>query len=188
MDPFEAELLTASAPRVVVGLDIGAHGAIAVLDDDGRLLAVHDMQALEEKTGRQATNAPLLATLLAKTGARVAFCEWVGPRPTDGPTAAFAFGRARGCVEGVAGALGLPVVFLTPPVWKRAANIPPGVGNKDIARSRAIARWPAKAGLFGRKRDIDRAEACLIAVAGLQREARSPLQCPAPLAEAQAST
>lgn len=37
----------------------------------------------------------------------------------------------------------------------------------------AIARWPARADLFARKCDADRAEACLIALAGLRREARN---------------
>jgi hypothetical protein len=66
----------------------------------------------------------------------------------------------------------VPIVFLTPPTWKRLADIPPGAENKDLARTRAIARWPARADLFARKRDVDRAEACLIGFAGLMREAR----------------
>jgi crossover junction endodeoxyribonuclease RuvC len=114
---------------------------------------------------------PLLAGILARTHARIAFCEFVGARPTDAKVAAFAFGRA-GVIEGCAGALGLPIVFLTPPTWKRLAEIPPGAENKDLARTRAIARWPAHADLFARKRDVDRAEACLIALAGLRREAQ----------------
>lgn len=40
------------------------------------------------------------------------------------------------------------------------------------ARTRAVARWPAKAELFRRKADVDRAEAALIGAAGLQRESR----------------
>ena len=63
--------------------------------------------------------------------------------------------------------------FLTPPTWKRLADIPPGVENKDLARTRAIARWPARAGLFGRKCDVDRAEACLIGIAGILRAGNS---------------
>jgi hypothetical protein len=58
-------------------------------------------------------------------------------------------------------------------VAKRLADIPPGAENKDLARTRAIARWPARADLFARKCDVDRAEACLIALAGLKREARN---------------
>jgi crossover junction endodeoxyribonuclease RuvC len=60
--------------------------------------------------------------------------------------------------------------MIAPTVWKRAAGIPPGKQNKDSARSVAIARWPAQAELFARKMDIDRAEAALIAVAGIMRE------------------
>jgi hypothetical protein len=45
------------------------------------------------------------------------------------------------------------------------------MGNKDLARTRAIARWPAHADLFARKCDVDRAEAVLIALADLRREA-----------------
>ncbi len=158
--------------EVVLGIDPGAHGAIGVLDEAGQLLAVEDMPTTPEANGRTATNAPLLAGILARSHARVAFCEFVGARPTDAKAAAFAFGRARGLIEGCAGALGLPIVFLTPQTWKRLANIPPGAGKKDLARTRAIARWPAHAELFRRKADVDRAEAALIAVAGLMREAR----------------
>jgi hypothetical protein len=69
------------------------------------------------------------------------------------------------------GALGLRIVFLTPPIWKRLADIPAGKEHKDLARTRAIARWPAHADLFARKCDIDRGEAALIGWAGLQWEA-----------------
>lgn len=155
---------------LVIGIDPGAHGAIAVLDEGGQLLDVVDMPSTREANGRTATNAPLLAGILARAHARVAYCEFVGARPTDAKVAAFSFGRARGVIEGCAGALGLPIVFLAPSTWKRVADIPPGVENKDVARTRAIARWPAHADLFARKCDVDRAEACLIALAGLRRE------------------
>ena len=74
-------------------------------------------------------------------------------------------------VEGVCAAAGLSVAFLTPPVWKRGVGIPPGRdGAKDAARSEAIRRWRDKAGLFARVRDDGRAEAALIAVAGLVKK------------------
>jgi crossover junction endodeoxyribonuclease RuvC len=154
----------------ILGVDPGAHGAIAVLDESGQLLEVHDMPSLPEANGRTATNAPLLAGILARAHARVAFCELVGARPTDAKAAAFSFGRARGCIEGVCGALSPPIVFLTPPTWKRLADIPPGAENKDLARTRAIARWPQRAELFKRKGDVDRAEAALLELGGLKRE------------------
>ena len=168
-----SDVSTTAMDAVVFGIDPGAHGAIAVISAAGQLLDVIDMPSTPEANGRTATNAPLLAGILARTHARVAFCEFVGARPTDAKVAAFSFGRARGVIEGCAGALGLPIVFLTPPTWKRLADIPPGTENKDLARTRAIAKWPGQAEWFKRKCDVDRAEACLIGWAGLQREARN---------------
>jgi crossover junction endodeoxyribonuclease RuvC len=167
------DVSAAAMDAVVVGIDPGAHGAIAVLNGAAELLGIIDMPSTQEANGRTATNAPLLAGILARSHARVAFCEFVGARPTDAKVAAFSFGRARGVIEGCAGALGLPIVFLTPPTWKRLADIPPGADNKDLARTRAIAKWPDRAEWFKRKCDVDRAEACLIGWAGLQREARN---------------
>jgi crossover junction endodeoxyribonuclease RuvC len=160
---------------VVLGIDIGAHGAIAVLTPTAELLGVRDMPVTQEANGRHATNAALLAEIIAhpqddpNVHTRRIFCEFVGARPTDAKVAAFAFGRARGVIEGIAGAFDLPIIWLTPPTWKRFADVPPGKEHKDVARTRAIARWPAHASLFARKCDIDRAEACFIGAAGLHR-------------------
>jgi crossover junction endodeoxyribonuclease RuvC len=156
---------------VILGIDPGAHGAVALLDENGELVEAHDTPSTREANCRTATNAPLLARILARAHARVAFCEFVGARPTDAKVAAFAFGRARGIIEGVCGALSIPIIFIAPPVWKRLADMPPGVEHKDLARTRAIAKWPSHADFFARKCDADRAEAALIAIAGLRREA-----------------
>ncbi|CAJ0867500.1 hypothetical protein AMST5_01960 [freshwater sediment metagenome] len=155
---------------IVLGIDPGLDGAIAVLSDDGELVAIHDMPTLlDGAKGRRAVNPALLAHIVYSTQATGAFCELVGPRPTDGTTGAFGFGRTRGIIEGVAAAVGIPLTMVAPPVWKRCAGIAPGKENKDSARSVAISRWPSQAGLFARKADCDRAEAALIAIAGITR-------------------
>ena len=82
------------AAQTILGIDPGAHGAVAVLDEAGELLDVLDMPSTREANGRTATNAPLLASILDRAHARIAFCEFVGARPTDAKVAAFAFGRA----------------------------------------------------------------------------------------------
>ena len=83
-------------------------------------------------------------------GLTVAFIEGIGPRPSDGPVQAFAFGGCKSVVEGILAAHGVPVAFLTPPQWKRLVGIAPGKGgSRDAARSEAIRRWPAKAALSG---------------------------------------
>jgi hypothetical protein len=155
----------------IIGIDPGVNGSIAEMTTQGELIQIHDMPTLQDGAkGRRAINAPLLASVIFKSHATKAFLELVGPRPGEGAVGAFGFGRSRGIIEGVLGACGIPVVMIAPPVWKRAAGIAAGKENKDSARSVAIARWPSQAELFARKMDIDRAEAALIAVAGMMRE------------------
>ena len=156
----------------IIGIDIGRSGAIALLNREGELLEVEDMPTLDDgPKGRPAVNAILLAAILKRWSPEQAFVEGVGALPGEAANGAFAFGRCRGVVEGVLGAHGVPARFVTPPVWKRAVGIKPGKdGAKDAARSEAIRRWPAKAALFARVKDDGRAEAALIAVAGMIRE------------------
>lgn len=157
--------------KIILGIDPGLDGAVAVLTEAGELLAIEDMPTLADGAkGRRALNAPLLAAIVYKSQASAGFCELVGPRPTDGSAAGFGFGRSRGIIEGVCAAAGVPLTMIAPPTWKRASGIAPGKENKDSARSVAIARWPSQAELFARKKDCDRAEAALIGLAGLMRE------------------
>jgi crossover junction endodeoxyribonuclease RuvC len=155
---------------IIVGIDIGVEGAIAVLSD-AVLIEVHDMPCLSDgPNGRRRINAPLLSDIIANSHAERAYVEWVGVRPGEGAVGAFAFGRAAGVVEGICAGLSVPVEFITSPAWKRLVGIPPGKdGVKNLARSKAIARWPDRAALFARVRDDGRAESALIAVAGLAR-------------------
>lgn len=157
-----------------IGVDIGARGALALLSSTGELIDVADMPILRDgPANRPNVNAPLLASIVRRWQASQAFVEYVGARPKEGPTGAFAFGRSKGVIEGVCAAIELPVAFLTPCAWKRAVGIPPGKdGAKDAARSEAIRRWPGHAELFARVKDDGRAEAALIGLAGLLREAR----------------
>jgi hypothetical protein len=160
----------------VLGVDIGNTGAVALLDEDGELLLLEvvDMPVLfDGPKDRPSLNAPLLARIVAEAGAAQAYVEHVGPRPHEGAVGAFAFGRCKGVVEGVLAASGVQVTFMTSPQWKRLVGIAAGkAGAKDAARSEACRRWPSKAGLFARAKDDGRAEACLIAAAGLMRAER----------------
>ncbi len=157
---------------LVLGLDPGGNGGLALLDAHGLLLDVVDMPTLADGTGgKRAINAPLLAAQVRTWGPAVAYCEFVGARPGEGPVGAFSFGRCRGVIEGVLGTLGVPVKMIAPAAWKRSIGIPPGKeGAKDAARSEAIRRWPGMAERFARKKDDGRAESALVAAAGMARE------------------
>lgn len=94
---------------MIVGIDIGSRGALALVSDKGDLLELADMPVLRDgPKGRPAVNAPLLAELIYRWHAKQAFIEHVGARPGEGAVGAFAFGRSRGVVEGVLAACGVP--------------------------------------------------------------------------------
>jgi crossover junction endodeoxyribonuclease RuvC len=155
----------------ILGIDVGVSGALALLTDDGCLIQVVDMPILKDgPAGRSAVNGALLASIIQDWRPARAVVELVGVRPGEGAVGAFSFGRSRGLCEGVLAALAVPSTLIAPAAWKRAVGLPPGKeGAKDRSRSLAIAKWPAKAGLFARVKDDGRAESALIAVAGLTR-------------------
>jgi len=151
-----------------LGIDIGAQGAIAIITAEGKLLDIQDMPILRDgPANRRAVNAPLLSSFIFKSHAAHAFVEHVSARPGEGAVGAFAFGRSRGVVEGVLSAAGIPVTFIAPASWKRSVGL--SFASKDAARSEAIRRWPGHADLFARVKDDGRAEAALIAIAGLSK-------------------
>jgi hypothetical protein len=125
---------------LVLGIDIGSQGAVALLTSAGELLEIAHMPILRDgPKDRPNVSAALLADIVINMKASTAYVEFVGARPGEGAVGAFAFGRSRGVIEGVCGAAGLPVAFLTPAHWKLLVGIPPGKeGAKDAARSEAI--------------------------------------------------
>lgn len=160
--------------KTILGVDIGTQGALASLSERGALIGVEDMPILRDGPAKRPTvNAPLLTAIVECWRPSRAFIEFVGARPGEGPAGASAFGRSRGIVEGVLGACAVSTTHIARAAWKRAVGIPPGrEGAKDFARSEAIRRWPAHASQFARFKDGGRAEACLIAVAGMKKERR----------------
>jgi hypothetical protein len=80
-----ASRLRGSVSAIRIGVDLGNAGGVAELTASGELIAVHAMPVLADRTkGRPTLNAPLLAELIARTHATVAYVEWVAARPTDG--------------------------------------------------------------------------------------------------------
>jgi crossover junction endodeoxyribonuclease RuvC len=145
--------------HIIVGVDPGKTGAIALLDPHGRLIDAYDMPVVDGRV-----SAPLLAGYEGwrSTPERfVAVIEDVHAMPGQGVTSMFSFGRSLGVAEAVFGTLGVRVEYVSPQRWKKAL----GLGrDKDDSRMQAIEHWPAEADLFARKKDNGRAEAALIAL------------------------
>lgn len=152
---------------LILGIDPGVTGGWALLSQSMEL-AAGDLPAAGEGTQRM-LSAPLLASVFLSLGEpTLAVCERVGAMPGQGVSSMFKFGRSVGVIEGVLGALNIPIMYVSPNVWKRAFSLAP---EKEFSRQRAIELWPELASeLFSRKKDHGRAEAALIALWGLRAE------------------
>jgi crossover junction endodeoxyribonuclease RuvC len=149
---------------VVIGVDPGAHGAVAVLTYGEQLVGVWDMPSVQ--VNRKHRVAPqALVPLIAEHKPRQAFVERVGSMPGQGVASSFAFGYAAGLIEGLLSGLSIPLTFFAPAVWKRALGL---TADKGAARARAMQAFPLSAGQFARVRDAGRAEAALLALHGLR--------------------
>jgi hypothetical protein len=81
-----ARAYAGGAMTLHLGIDIGVQGAIAIVDQSGALLEVHDTPVLQDgPKGSRAINAPLLAAVIFKSHADHAFVEGVGATPGRAP-------------------------------------------------------------------------------------------------------
>ena len=86
--------------------------------------------------------------------------------PGQGVSGVFAFGKAYGIAVGVLAAMGTPLSFISPVVWKRALQVP---AAKDGARARASQLMPAAVHHWPLVKHHGHAEAALIALYGLRQ-------------------
>src|SRR5690606_25246476 len=91
--------------------------------------------------------------------------ESVGSRPGQGVASTFKFGTAYGVVQGVIGALQIPVEFVSPQRWKKHFRLS---GDKEQARAKAQQLFPTCAAAFNLDKHHGRAEAALIARYGFE--------------------
>ncbi len=154
---------------MIVGVDPGKSGAIALIGDDGALIEVADMPVV----GKIISGRMLWHVLAAWrfnsdeldvdlfAGKAVAVIEDVHAMPKQGVSSVFSFGRALGLAEGVLAAEGWSMRYVSPARWKKDMHLS---ADKGESRRRAIELWPNSAELFARVKDDGRAEAALIAV------------------------
>ena len=152
---------------MILGIDPGKSGAVAVLGHDGALVAVHDMPIVGP-----IVSAVLLDELvhdyvdpLHDGPSGTAVIEDVHAMPKQGVTSSFSFGRSLGVAEGVLAGNGYSLRYVSPAKWKKALGL---TSDKGVSRRRAIEVWPNRASWFARVKDDGRAEAALIALWWLQ--------------------
>jgi hypothetical protein len=158
----------------VVGIDPGLGGGIAIvqavdgLPREARILARTPVVWTTKKGVRRreydlhAMVAVLRAAKEHDPGLVVAL-ERGGARPHQGTASTYRTGLGVGLWQGIAAALGCPLIQVSPVAWKRACGL---LGcDKRMSRLRAVERFPGL-GALG-PADEGGAEAVLIALAAV---------------------
>lgn len=139
----------------VFGIDPGsAKGAVAWIGPESA--GVADLPIVDGFLDPHA-----LSTLIrAQSGAQAVYVESVSAMPRQGVASTFKFGRAFGAILATVQLSGLRLELVTPSIWKKHHRLG---RDKEAARALAIRRFPHLASDLARKKDVDRAEALLIA-------------------------
>lgn len=152
---------------MIIGIDVGIRGAIALLDGD-RLISVHDMPTLTKVVGgRKKTriDARALYEIVADQNINSAFVEIVTARPNQGVSSMFAFGQASGIAEGVCASVTPDVTGVRPQTWKKHFKLGSDKGQSRLLASHLFAEHADR---FKRVKDDGRAEAALIGLWGYE--------------------
>jgi crossover junction endodeoxyribonuclease RuvC len=125
---------------MIIGIDPGGTGCIAVLDDAGNYLDHLHMPLMKLGKANRVNSAAAIRFLREYDEARHCYLEQVAAMPGNGGSSMFSFGHAAGIIEGVVVALGIPITLVPPAAWKKALRLTGK--DKDAARARAIQLYP----------------------------------------------
>lgn len=154
-----------SAP-LLLAVDPGLHGALALWNPQLELLEVHDMPTFSiTRNGKKRREIDLytLANLIDSEARNIgrAVVEQVGAMPNQGVASTFTFGKATGIVLGMIAAHLIPLVEVSPAVWKRHMGV---TADKDSSRKKASSLLPHCAKFWPQANHDGRAEAALLAI------------------------
>lgn len=165
---------------IVVGIDPGITGAVAVMDG-ANVVRVYDTP-IALVNNKKVYDPLRMLEILQLAGKATVYIELVhggifanrlgpGGKPmTMGAVSAFNFGKGYGLWLGLIAALSLPHVQVAPATWKKhlLADMPKGKGaSLEVAKR----LYPEKAlTVLTRQKDEGRAEAMLIATYGYRRQ------------------
>jgi crossover junction endodeoxyribonuclease RuvC len=160
----------------LAAIDVGKTGAVASSAGRGghEGSVVTDLPVMGSNK-QTIVNGGALAEILRDGEINHVVIELVSAMPKQGVSSMFKFGRTFGQVLGVVQALGIPYEFVTAAKWKREMGLPGGEAAKEVARQRAIERFPHLGGRLARKMDHNRAEALLLGLWWWERRSQSAL-------------
>ena len=149
----------------IIGIDPGLSGGIAILDDL-KIFDIYDMPIMSEgKKNKNQLNSAQLVNIIRKNlipdGDTFLIVEQVSAMPGQGVTSMFNFGQTFGSIKGICAALNLPIFFVRPAKWKKHFDLINS--SKDASRTKVIEMYPSISSRLSRKKDVNKADAILIA-------------------------
>ena len=152
---------------LIIGIDPGISGSICFFEN-GKIIEVVEMPTMTEgkKNKRQVNGAQIYNEILKridkndKQNTRVVI-EQVSAMPGQGVTSMFNFGQSFGILKGICSAMQLPMYFIRPAKWKKYFGLINS--EKDASRTKAIEMFPYFSAQLSKKKDINKADAILIA-------------------------
>jgi len=149
----------------VLGNDPGLTGALAVIEIVNGMPVLVDITDMPVIGTGAKTRLDVIATAdwIAKHAPSMAYVERAQAFPGQGRSSAFVYGRVAGAVEAAVSLCRVPMTLVEAAGWKRKLQLPGK--DKEASRARALQLFPQQHALFALKRQHNRAEAALIALA-----------------------
>ena len=152
---------------LIISIDPGISGSICFFEN-GKILEVLEMPTMTEgkKNKKQVNGSQIYNEIIKriikteKQNIRV-IIEQVSAMPGQGVTSMFNFGQSFGILKGICSAMQLPMYFVRPAKWKKYFGLINS--EKETSRKKAIEMFPYVAAQLSKKKDINKADAILIA-------------------------
>ena len=152
---------------LIIAIDPGINGAICFFEN-GEVKDVLEMPTMAEgkKNKRQVNGRQIYNEISSRienynlSNVNVVV-EQVSAMPGQGVTSMFNFGQSFGVIKGICAAMQLPIFFVRPAKWKKYFNLLNS--EKQASRTKAIEIFPEISHKLSKKKDINKADAILIA-------------------------
>lgn len=117
---------------MIIGLDPGTKGGLAILAGDGQFVYAMGLEKLTESEVVSVLSEHLTAWKMTPTLTVRAFLEKVNATPKAGSSASFKFGASYGFLRGVLHGLEIPFEDVQPKAWRKTVGLGAAKGSVKV--------------------------------------------------------